>query len=415
MTPVRLKLDNGAVLLLHEDHANPSIAFRGSVRAGAAYGAPGIPEFTARLLLRGTRKRGAAAISDAIENQGAALSATNGSESVTVEGRCTNETLKSTLGILVESLAEPAFPAAELEKVRGEIVGDLRAQQDDTRRAATRRLIELVYPATHPYHRDPKGDERTAARVSRKDVQRFHGEHFGAAGIVFGFSGDLDAATFRTVAATAFERLDEGQAPEPFAPPKAGKRTSATISMPHKSQADFAAGRIAVPRNDPDFYALNLANILFGRIGLYGRLGQKVRDDLGLAYYSFSTLEARHAAGHWYVSAGVNPKNLEKAVEAIRSETDRLESEPLTDAEIADGKTHMIGSVQVALERNAEYAGALHDLESYGLGIDFLDRYPHLVRSLDPDDVREKAIACFDADACSWVASGPVKGAKLSF
>jgi len=415
VTPLRLELENGAVLLLHEDHANPTIAFRGSVRAGAAYGGPGIAEFTARLLLRGTRRRSAAAISDAIEDVGAALSANNGVESIALEGRCTRETLRTTLAILAECLAQPAFPAAELEKVRGEILGDLRAQEDDTRRAATRRLLELVYPENHPYHRDPKGDERSAARTRRKDAQDFHGERFGAAGLVVAFSGDLDEPSFRAIVAPAFEDLEAGRPPDPVPPPKSGKRANGTIPMAHKSQADFVAGRLAVPRKHPDYYALNLANILFGRIGLYGRLGQKVRDDLGLAYYCFSTLESRHAAGHWTVNAGVNPKNLEQAVAAIRAEVSRLETEPFTDREIGDGKTHMIGSLQVALERNAEYAGALHDIQSYGLGVDFLDRYPSIVRSLRPDDVRKKAVSYFAADACSWVASGPVKGAKLAF
>ena len=412
---VRVALDNGAVLLLHEDHATPSIAFRGSVRAGAAYGPPGLAEFAARLLLRGTKRRSAAKISDAIEDLAAALSATNGMESVGVDGRCTRETLKDTLRILMESLVAPAFAADEVEKVRGEIVGDLRAQEDDTRRAATRRLLELVYPSSHPYHADPKGDARSAAKVRQKDVRAFHADHYGAAGMVFAFSGDLDEATFRGAVALAFEALPAGEAPKPLPPPRSAKRTSAVIPMPHKSQADFVAGRVAVPRADPDYHALNLGTILFGRIGLYGRLGQRVRDDLGLAYYSFSSLEARLAGGHCLVSAGVNPKNLAQAVAAIRAEMERLRTEPFSDREIADGKTHLVGSLHVNLERNPEYAAALHDIEYYGLGTDYLDRYPAIVHALDPEVVRTKTAEYFDPDASSWVASGPVKGIALAF
>ena len=413
--PSRIALDNGAVLLLHEDHSNPSIAFRGSVRAGASYGPPGVAEVTARLLLRGTRRRSAAKISDAIEDLGAALAATNGMESIAIEGRCTRETLKATLAILRESLAEPAFASAELEKVRGEILGDIRAQQDDTRRAATRRLLELVYPAPHPYHGDPKGDERSTARIQPKDARAFHEDRYGAAGMVFAFSGDLDEAAFRSTVAAAFASLDEGDAPRDLPPPKQGKPASATISMPHKSQADFVAGRVAVARAHPDYLALNLATLLFGRIGLYGRLGQKVRDDLGLAYYSFSSLEARRAGGHCLVNAGVNPKNLAQAVAAIRAEMERLESEPFSEQEIRDGKTHLVGSLQVTLERNPENAAALHDIEYYGLGTDYLQRYPSIVHGLKADFVRAKAVEYFDADACAWVASGPVKGMRLAF
>ena len=114
-------------------------------------------------------------------------------------------------------------------------------------------------------------------------------------------------------------------------------------------------------------------------------------------------------------SAGVNPKNLTKAVAAIRAEMERLRTEPLTDAEIRDGKTHLVGALQVNLERNPEYASALHEIEYHGLGADHLDRYPEIVRGLDPDVVRAKAVQYFDPDTHSWVASGPVKGVDLAF
>lgn len=413
--PTRMALGNGAVLLLHEDHSNPSIALRGSVRAGAAYSAPGVAEFAARLLFRGTTKRSAAKTSDAIEGLGAALSSSNTEESATIQGRCTRETLKATLALLTESLASPAFASEELEKVRGEVLGDIRAQQDDTRRAAVRRLYELVYSRNHPYGRDPKGDETSVRKVQAKALHAFHDAHYGAAGMVFAFSGDLDGEAFQGTVAPAFEDLDTGSAPKPLPAPKPEKRTNAAISMPHKTQADFAAGRLAVARSHPDYYALNLANLLFGRIGLYGRLGATVRDTLGLAYYSFSSLEARLAGGHWSANAGVNPKNLVKAVKAIRAESERLEKEPFSDKEVQDGKTHLVGSLQVTLERNPEYAAFLHEVEHHALGSDFLERYPSIVRAVDPDDVRRKAITYFDPSACSWVVSGPVSGLSVAF
>ena len=114
-------------------------------------------------------------------------------------------------------------------------------------------------------------------------------------------------------------------------------------------------------------------------------------------------------------NAGVNPKNMKKAAEAIRGEMERLESEPFTAQEIRDGKNNQIGAVQVNLERNAEYAAAVHDIEFYELGIDFLERYPSIVRRLKGEDVRKTAVKHFDPSECSWAAAGPLKGVRLSF
>src|SRR5207247_9236790 len=108
--------------------------------------------------------------------------------------------------------------------------------------------------------------------------------------------------------------------------------------MSHKSQADIAIGGPAVPRGHPDYYALNLASLLFGRIGLYGRLGRNLRDEQGLAYYAFTGLDARTAGGIWSISAGVNPANLEKAAQSIRAELDRLQAAPFHTAALRAGE-----------------------------------------------------------------------------
>src|SRR5207253_3610763 len=125
-------------------------------------------------------------------------------------------------------------------------------------------------------------------------------------------------------------------------PPPPDKPRGATIPMPPRSQADIAIGGPAVPRRHADYYALNLASLLFGRIGLYGRLARNLRDEQGLAYYAFTGLDARTAGGMWSISAGVNPANVEKAMQSIRAELDRLQTDPFHVDEIRDGKDNEI-------------------------------------------------------------------------
>src|SRR5207249_11648736 len=116
----------------------------------------------------------------------------------------------------------------------------------------------------------------------------------------------------------------------------------------------------------------DLADLAFGRIGLYGRLGRNLRDEQGLAYYAFTGLDARTAGGIWSISAGVNPANLEKAAQSIRAELDRLQADPFHTDELRDGKDNQIRSLIVSLERYAEVAYELHRMEYYGRGVTFL-------------------------------------------
>ncbi len=408
--PDRTVLDNGAVLIAQALPSNPFVAFRGSVPAGmTSEEAPGVAEFLSHLLLSGTKRMSAGKLADRLEGIGATLEFRNSEEALVFQGRCTKETTAESVRLLIECLSRPAFPPREVERVRTELLNDLRLSLDETRYRAARRLSELVFPGNHPYGREPRGSEVRIRRTSRKTILEFHDAHVGPEGLILSIAGDVDRDLVEEAVAGPLSKLPAtNEPPSPIPPPPAFRARSAWIPMPHKSQVDVAVGGPAVPRRHDDFYALYLANLLFGRIGLFGRLGHNLRDEQGLAYYAYSSLEARTAGGMWSISAGVNPANLERTIRGIREEIDRLRTDPFSLEEIADGKDNQVGSLIVSLERNAEVASELHRMEYYGLGMDFLERYADLVRELPEERVRQVARAYFDPDRASMVVAGPM-------
>lgn len=409
--PDRTVLGNGAVLVSYPFPSNPFIAFRGSLPAGVASegDAFGVAEFTSRLLLSGTRRLSGAKLADRLEGIGSTLEFRNGDEVLFFSGRCTRDTAQETVRLLVESLSQPTFPAKEVERVRGELLNDLRIEADDTRARAARELAQLVFPKDHPYGRDPKGSEARIRRIRRGDIMAFHEAHVGPEGLILSVVGDVDRALIEESIAAPLARFrGNGASGVPVPPAPSHRPKSVAIPMPHKTQVDIAVGGASVARRHSDYYALNLAELVFGRIGLYGRLGRDLRDEQGLAYYAFSGLDAWLEGGMWTISAGVNPTNLEKAISSIRAEMDRLRSEPFSRDEIRDGKDNQVGSLIVSLERNAEVASQLHRMEYYGLGMDFLDRYAEIVTELPEEQVREVAAKYFSPGDSSIVVAGPV-------
>ncbi len=414
--PDRTVLDNGAVLVSQVLPSNPFIAFRGSVSAGTAAEGDesGVAEFASRLLLGGTRRQSSAKIADRLEGIGATLEFHNAQELLLFSGRCTRETVAETMRILVECLSLPAFPAREVERVRAELLNDHRIEEDDTRQRAFRELSRVVFPRDHPYGRDPKGGEARIRRIRRGDLVAFHEAHVGPEGLILAITGDLDRMLLEKAVATPLARLRGDALPAKVPPLPAYKPRTIKIPMPHKSQADIVLGAPGIPRRHEDYYALLLANLLFGRIGLFGRLGKNLRDEQGLAYYAYSSLEARSAGGMWSINAGVNPANLARAVQGIRGEMDRLRAEPFAAQEIVDGKDNQVGSLVVSLERNAEVAAELHRMEYYGLGMDFLERYPDIIGGLEDDAIRKAATRYFDPMNASMVIAGPVGRTRLT-
>ncbi|HEY7587509.1 MAG TPA: pitrilysin family protein [Thermoplasmata archaeon] len=415
--PDRTVLDNGAVLIAQPLPSNPFVAFRGSVPAGLAAEAnePGLATFVSHLLLSGTRRMGGRKLVDRLESLGATLEFHAMEEVLLFQGRCTRRTAVETVRILLECLFQPAFPPKEVERVRAELLNELRIQRDDTRYRAARGLANIVFPKGHPYGREPRGDASHLKRIRRPDVVAFHEAHIGSDGLILAITGDVDRVLVEEAVARSLSKVPATNEPPASIPPPAGYRPrTESIPMPHKSQVDIAVGGPAVPRRHGDFYALHLANLLFGRIGLMGRIGRNLRDEQGLAYYAFSDLDARSVGGMWSVAAGVNPANLEKVLQGVRAEMERLRAEPFGLEEIRDGKDNQVGSLIVSLERNAEVAAELHRMEYFGLGMDFLEHYADIVRELPDDAVRSVAQKYFAPADASVVVAGPLRKARVS-
>jgi zinc protease len=150
-----------------------------------------------------------------------------------------------------------------------------------------------------------------------------------------------------------------------------------------------------------------LGNNILGQFGMMGRIGDVVREQSGLAYYAYSQLSAGIGPGAWYVSAGVNPANLEKAMELVKQELKRYVDEGITAEELADSQANYVGRLPLSLESNGGVAGALLNIERYGLGLDYYRQYPDLVRGVTVDEVLETARKFIDPERLVIATAGP--------
>ncbi|HTD81745.1 MAG TPA: pitrilysin family protein [Thermoplasmata archaeon] len=409
--PERVALEGGGRVLFLRNPASPFVSFHGSLPAGVAAERPGeegVSEFLSRLLLSGTESRSARAISEALEGHGATLEFHVAEDLLVFRGRTTRRAAGKALRIAADCLTHPVLPTKELERVRAEVLTDLARERDSTRERAERELFPLVFPGGHPYGRDAKGDEEAVKSIEPGGLLEFHARTYGREGLILALAGDVDASFIGSTVAHSLEGLTVAPPPDPAPPPGPARPGTAFVDLPHKSQADIATGRQAIPRRHPDYYALDLANLLFGVIGMYGRLGQSVREDKGLAYYSLSRLRALRSGGSLSIIAGVNPERLDAAMAAITAEVDRLQSDPFSDDEIEMGRLNRIGGLAVNLERNAEVAAALHGIEFHELGLDYLEQYPGIVKGLSDEAIRGAAERYLRKDDASLVVVGPI-------
>ncbi len=409
---VRRPFGPGAVALIREHHANPSVTVRGYLDAGAQHdpaGREGLALLTASMLSRGTRRHTSQDLALTLDSLGATLSVAADTVGATFGVHCLAEDVGRLLDLLAEVLVHPTFPPDEIEKQRAKIITGIREGHLDTRVAAEKAFRAAAFPEAHPHHRTPEGEEETVAAISRDDLIGFHGLRYRPRHSMITVVGDVAAGRI-------LERLEAtfadwtGAAPAPAGVPAAGPASSVQrrmVTIPGKTQADIVLGVPGFSRTSPDYYAGMMADLILGRLGLMGRLGATVRDQDGLAYYVYSQAQAGILAGPWAIRAGVNPHNVERAIQDILKEVEGLQREPVRNGELHDAQEYLTGSLAVRLETDAGIAQALLEIELFGLGLDYLLQYPALVRAVTPDQIGEAARRYFRLDGCTIATAVP--------
>jgi zinc protease len=413
LRPERLPFNNGLVLLHNRAAANPSVVVRALVRAGASRETPaeyGLASLTGRMLRQGTRTISKSALAEELDGMGAGLSVDVGYTLATVSIKCLSGDFPRAMQILGELLRHPTLPADELERLRGQVLTELKEMDDNTRVVAERTWRELGYPSTHPYHRLTVGTAETVGAATRDALSAFHSAWYGPNQTTLMIVGDvaLEDATAATQANLGdWQAVRTESLLSAFPSSDVPVKQLSEVAMVGKTQADVVLGLPTLERTSPDYYALSFANHILGRMYFMGRFGEKVRDEQGLAYYAYSELQGSLGRGPWLLRAGVNPGNLDKALSSIDVELERFRSEGPTPAEQEDGVSSLLGGLPRQLETNEGAAAVMSEIELYDLGLDYLDRFPDIVRSLTREQVTEAARRWLDPAHIVTAIAGP--------
>jgi len=412
---VRQEFPNGMTALVYENFSSPIVSVRGLLPAGALEepaNKVGLASFTASCLMRGADGLTFQQIYERIEAVGAAVGIHGGSYTTHFNAKCLAEDLPLVLNTLAAVLRFPTFPAAEVEKERGEILTDLEEREHSPDVMAHLKFRELLYGNDHVYGRSNDGYLETVSRITRDDLANFYETHYSPDGMTFSIAGAVNATGVLKLIQTEFGDWSLGRTTENSRSIPMVSRSNdirqTSISMPEKVQCELALGFIGPSRRDPDYLEAALCNVILGQFGLYGRLGEIIRDKQGLAYYCYSHLDNRVGPGAWQIVAGLHPTNIERTIESARLELRRLQEEIVDTEEFANNKVYVTGSLPLLLETNGGIASNLLNMEFHGLGLGYLARYCDRINSITPQAIQQIAQKYLNPDAYTLAVAGPV-------
>lgn len=410
----RTVLSNGITILTRSNFNSPSVTLSGYLSAGSLFDSDeklGLADFVTSALMRGTEKRSFEEIYDALESVGATLGFSAGTHTAGFSGHALVEDLPLLFELASEALRAPVFPKDEVERLRAQLLTGLAIRAQDTGDMASMAFDKIIF-AGHPYSRPDDGYPETIKTIRRDDLAEFRRSTFGPRGMTIAVVGAVEAGF---VVEQVSHVLGDWQNPEqpslPELPPvkPLKKRARKNVALPGKSQSDIMVGVVGPGRRSPDFMPASLGNSVLGQFGMMGRIGDVIREQSGLAYYAYSSLSAGTGPGTWEVSAGVNPANVEKAIDLILRELQQFIEKGVSAEELRDSQDNFVGRLPLSLESNGGVANALLNIERYDLGLDYYLRYESLIRAVTPDQVLEVARKYLDLQKLAIATAGPKK------
>jgi len=407
-------LSNGLQLLIVENPAIPAVAINASVLAGARHepeAKAGLAIMASRLLDEGTATRSSLDIAEAIESAGGHLEADGSFERIVVASTILKQDLDLGLDLVADLLIHPIFPEEYIAKEKTRTLSEIASAKDRPQVIAGWAFNELVY-GTHPLHRPSHGYPETVEQITRQDLIDFHKQFFVPNNVILSIVGDFKISEILPLVERRFGAwvARPVEFPEVPAPVRQTARREKYITMTAQ-QLNIYLGHLGIERANPDYYILQvLDTILGGGAGFTARIPQRLRDELGLAYTTFAsiTMTAGLDPGRFIAYIGTSPDNMKLAIEGLLNEIRRIVDEPVTPDELQDAQDFLTGSFVFAFESSSQIARFLIHAHVYGLGFDFIEKYPRLVRAVTAADIARVARQYLDSENYSLVVVGPV-------
>ena len=384
---LREELPGGGVLLIKEERAVPLVALRaawhGGLRAEDASNA-GVNMLLARLVSKGTSKRGPEQLVRDMERIGGSLGGNAGRNSFGLRAEFLSRHLSEGFDVFAEAVAEPAYEPEEVQRERTLQIDELRSREDNPAGVAFLLFAETLY-RKHPYRFDTLGTDASVARMTPESLAQYRASRFPPGAVTLSVVGDIDPDEVRALVRS---RLGGKGATAPrVAPPQEDPVDAPRVAVRKldKAQAHLVLGFPGVRLSDQERWPLEVLSAVLSGQG--GRLFVELRDKKSLAYSVTSFSMEGVDPGYFAVYIGCGPGKTRDALDGIRAELRRVREDPVTAAELDRARTHLIGTHAISLQRNAARAAVYAFDECYGLGADASSRYAERIAAVTASDV----------------------------
>lgn len=410
MKYLKESLDNGLRVVLCPMNHMKSVSMGIWVGIGGRYeddATSGVSHYLEHMLFKGTARRTAAQLTQAVEGIGGSMNAFTTEEMTCYYAKVPGGHFERGMDVLADMFRSPSFMPRDIERERSVILDELRMSIDVPSNYVFEMLREAMWPK-HPLGRMLIGTEHSIKRIRRPDLVAFKKNNYTAGNIVVSVAGRIAPRSTFSYLRSKFSFVEPAPRPA-FVPVKDEQSDVQLRIIPKKTeQTHFCLGVRALDRNHPDRFALRVLNAILGE-NMSSILFQEIREKLGLSYDISSSVERFQDTGTLLISGGVDERHLSRLLEKTLLQLKKLTRTAVPAKTLDMAKEYCVGQMLLGMEKTTSQMIYMGESELGSGGILTVEELTRKIRSVSRDDLLRVAKSLFENRRLSLAVIGPVK------
>ncbi len=384
---------NGVEAWLVEDHSRPILSMQFAFAGGSTQdpeGKAGVATFVSGMLDEGSGDLDSEAFQNRLEDLAAKFNVNASHDHMTVTFQTLTQNRQELLKLLQSAITSPHFEPKDVERIREQIVANLRLEEKDPNKTAANEWFKVAF-GQHAYGRSVTGTLESAAAIAPADLHAYVKKNFARDNLKVSVVGDIDAAQLGEALDFVFGSLPEKSDRAAVAEVAWDKTPKQRVVQMPNPQSVVQFGFEGLKRADPDFIPAYILNYVVGGGGFSSKLMQEVREKRGLAYSVYTYLFPLDHAGIFMGGVATENKSVGQSIDLIKAELERVAEEGLTEAELRTAKDYLIGSFALRFDTSGKIAQQLLAIQEDNLGMDYIDRRNGEIEAITVADIKRVA------------------------
>lgn len=404
-------LENGLRIITASQPGNPAVTLLVLVEAGSEYETKdinGLSHFLEHLCFKGTKKRPTANnIASELDGIGAFYNAFTSQEFTGYFAKAQSEHLDKILDVVSDIYLNSVFDPAEIDKERGVIIEEANMYEDLPMARVQYLFLELLY-GDQPAGWNIVGEKQIIRGLKRDDFIKYREKHYLAEKTIVVVAGAIDEVSAIEKIKEAFMGMTTGAEIKKLKPKESQEKPALLVKYKESDQTHLILGVRGYDIFDKRRFTTEVISDLLGG-GMSSRLFQKIREEMGAAYYVNAGTDFFSDHGYLRASAGVECQRLPEVVGAIVAEFQRLRDESVPLTELQKVKDHLIGGLMLGLETSDDLARFYGGQEIVEKKIMTPAQIVERIQAVTAEEIQEVARDLFKNEGLNLAVIGPLK------